>query len=186
MKSILDLLLHQYFIIDEPKVDIFNIPRGKTGNEENEPQQDDLITLISNIMVENERLQDIRSELEARASSPEILESFVKRLLTILDGFERILNLTRQYPQSEEIDNWLKSVETIYYRLCEILEKIGLKRLDTIGMRVNLNYHDVVEYKQTKDYPNETVILERQKGYFLNGKLIRDAKVVVAYNLSTQ
>jgi molecular chaperone GrpE len=167
-------------------VDIFNIPRGKTGTEDNKSQPDDLITLISNIMVENERLQDIRSELEARTSSPEILESFVKRLLTILDGFERILNLTRQYPQSKEIDNWLKSVETVYYRLYEILEKIGLKRLDTIGNRVNLNYHDVVEYKQTKDYPNETVIFERQKGYFLNGKLIRDAKVVVAHNPSTQ
>lgn|GEM_PF-582870 len=186
MKSIIDLLLNKYFIIDAPKLEIFNIPRGKAGNKENESQQDDLITLISNIMMENERLQDIRNELEARASSPEILESFVKRLLTILDGFERILNLARQYHQSEEIDNWLKSVETVYYRLYEILEKIGLKRLDTIGKKVNLNYHDVVEYKQTKDYPNETVIIERQKGYFLNGKLIRDAKVVVAYNPSTQ
>ena len=168
MKSLIDIFLNKYFIIDEPQEVVYDSAtiassgHGKSG-------QEDLITLISQIMLENEQLQDIQKELESRASSPEMLEGVVKKLITILDGFERVLNLSRQYPPSPEVDNWLKSVETLYFRLMEILEKIGLKTLDTIGKPVNLNFHDVVEYKPTTDYPNDTVIYERQRGYVLNG-----------------
>ena len=51
-----------------------------------------------------------------------------------------------------------------------------------MGKKVDLNLHEVVEYRASADHPNDTVIGERQKGYVLRGKLLRDAKVVVAYN----
>jgi molecular chaperone GrpE len=186
MKSILDLLLSNYFIIDEPREKIYEAETKEKKVEENtESNQDDLIKLISQIMVENEQLHDIRSELEARSSSPAALEDLFLKMITFLDGFERVLNLARQYPPSEEIDNWLKSVESVYFRLSKILEKYGLKSLDSAGKPVNLDFHDVVEYRPTFDYPSDTVIYERQKGYVFKGKLIRDAKVVVAYNPSS-
>jgi molecular chaperone GrpE (heat shock protein) len=184
VKSLLDILLNQYFIIDVPREEIFESEKMKTPSAEGQTQQD-LISQISGIMLENEHLLDIQKELEARSSSPELMEPFIRKMITILDGIERILTLARQYPPSEEVNNWLKSIETIYYRLLDILEKNGLKILDSTGKQVNLNFHDVVEYRPTKDYPHETIICERQKGYLLNGKLIRDAKVVVAYNPSS-
>ncbi|HOE62480.1 MAG TPA: nucleotide exchange factor GrpE [Candidatus Sumerlaeota bacterium] len=184
MKSLFEIMLNKYFVIDAPRLDVYQEP-PKTGNNSETSQPDDLVTQISSIMVENVRLMDIKKELEERSSSPEVLEEFIKRQLPLIDGFERVLGLARQYPPSVEIDNWLKSVETIYYRMLKIFEKYGLKTLDTIGKPVNLNFHDVVEYRPTTEYPNEVVICERQKGYLLKGKLIRDAKVVVAYNPSS-
>jgi len=186
LKSLIDLLMSNYFTIDEAKEEIYESPKtSPVESRELVNGQEDLITLISRVMVENERLQDIRDELESLSTSPEYLERFMRRIIPLLDGFERILNLARQYPPSEEVDNWLKSVETIYFRLFHILEKYGLKPLDTVGKHVNLDFHDVVEYRSTLDYSPDTVISERQKGYTFNGKLIRDAKVVVAYNPSS-
>lgn len=176
-------MLNKYFVIDAPRLDVYQ--KSPQSSDSGEHHSDDLMTQICSIMVENERLLDIKKELEARSSNPEAVEQIIKRLLPLVDGFERVLGLARQYPPSVEIDNWLKSVETIYYRMLEIFEKYGLKTLDTIGKPVNLDFHDVVEYRPTTEYPNEVVICERQKGYMLNGKLIRDAKVVVAYNPSS-
>jgi molecular chaperone GrpE len=110
------------------------------------------------------------------------MEGFMKKIIIFLDGFERVLNLARQFSPSDELNNWLKSVEIIYYRFFHFLQHFGLKPLDTIGKPVNLNYHDVVEYRSTLNYKPDTVISERQKGYYYKDKLIRDAKVVVAYN----
>ena len=182
MKSLLDILFSNYFVIDETKMQIFSPGREKEENGKAQEEKEDLITLISRIMVENEKLQNIQETLETKKNSTRELEGFMKKMITLLDGFERTLKLARKYPPSEEIDNWLKSVETTYYRLYNILEKYGLKALDTIGKHVNLDYHDVVEYIPSSDYPPDTVISERQKGYLFRGKLIRDAKVVVGYN----
>ena len=184
-------MLSNYFVIDEEKVDVFQTEETLPGHVEKEPEvekrveHEDLLSLISQTMVEKDQLQDIREQLESRASSPKELRRIMKKMITFLDSFERILNLARQHPPSKEIDNWLKSVETIYFRLFHILEKYGLKPIDSIGKPVNLDCHDVVEYRPTKDYPADTVIQERQKGYAFQGKLLRDAKVVVAYNPSS-
>ena len=183
MKSLVDVLFSKYFQITDEKFEISESAKpgdvmiGARGSE-----QEDLISLISKVMVENERLQDLRTELESRVDSPEQMENFMKKLIPTLDGFERIMDLAHEYPPSKELDNWFKSMETVYFRFFNLLEKYGLKPLDTIGKPVNLNYHDVVEYRATLNYQPDIVISERQKGYLFMNKLIRDAKVVVAYN----
>jgi len=183
MKSPMDILFSKYFQITDEK---FEISESTKSAEETigtwGTDQEDLVTLISKVMVENERLQDIRAQLESKVESPEEMEHFMKKMIPILDGFERIMELAHEYPPSKELDNWFKSVETVYFRFLNLLEKYGLKALDTIGKPVNLNYHDVVEYRATLNYQPDIVISERQRGYFFKNKLIRDAKVVVAYN----
>ncbi|MBN1901067.1 nucleotide exchange factor GrpE [Candidatus Sumerlaeota bacterium] len=183
MKSIINILFSRYFELTPERLEIYEPIREKSRDSQNGlALNDDLITLISRVMLENERLQTIREELERRYETSEEMESFMKKVVVFLDGFERILNLAREYPPSKEVNNWLKSVETLYYRFFHFLEKLGLKPLDTIGKEVNLNYHDVVEYRPTLNYKPDTIISERQKGYYFKDKLIRDAKVVVAYN----
>ena len=183
MSKFFPSLFSNDFTIDESREEIFShaVAADSTSTRE-VTEQEDLITLISRVMVENERLQDIKDELEMRSASPRLMENFMRRMVTLLDGFERILGLARTHLPSRELDNWLKSVETLYYRLLHILEKYGLRTFDTVGKPVDLDYNEVVEYRPTIDHPPDTVISERQKGYLLNGKLIRDAKVVVAYN----
>ena len=142
----------------------------------------DLMTLTAEMQSENQRLQIMAQAIQERRSQPEEADKLIKALLPTLDGFDRVMHLARSYPQDETIDNWLKSVESIYYRLLNTLENFGLYQMRVVGSKVDLNLHEVVEYRPSAEHANDTIISERQKGYILRGKLLRDAKVVVAYN----
>ena len=148
--------------------------------------QRDLQLTISGMLSENEKLQEVARCLKNNGGKQEESARILKSLLPTLDGFDRVLHLGRSYPQNELIDNWLKSVESIYYRLLGILENFGLYQMRVVGSKVDLNLHEVVEYRPSADHPNDVIISERQKGYILLGKLLREAKVVVAYNERSQ
>lgn len=148
--------------------------------------QHGLSSTISGMLSENEKLQEITRSLKNSSNKQEDTTRILKSLLPTLDGFDRVLHLGRSYPQNELIDNWLKSVESIYYRLLGTLENFGLYQMRVVGSKVDLNLHEVVEYRPSADHPNDVIISERQKGYILLGKLLREAKVVVAYNERSQ
>ncbi len=144
--------------------------------------EQDVLSKASETLRENERLHLLTRDLELSTGRPEEFEKMIKNLLPTLDGFDRVLHLGRSYPQTDAVDNWLKSVESIYFRLLNTLENYGLYQMRAVGSKVDLNLHEVVEYRPSVDHVNDTVISERQKGYILRGKLLRDAKVVVVYN----
>lgn len=147
-----------------------------------EKSEKDLCVLTAEILRENVRLHELTRDLERRKGKVDETEKLVRSLLPTLDGFDRVLHLGRSYPQDDVIDNWLKSVESIYFRLLNTLENYGLYQMRTVGSKVDLNLHEVVEYRPSADHENDTIVSERQKGYILRGRLLRDAKVVVAYN----
>ncbi len=172
---LLEPILTREFVIDEKPVPLH-------APEEASLAQKDLLTSVAETMKRLADLEFEKEELLRRQGKPEELEKFIKQLLPTLDAFDRVLAMARSYPKNDEIDNWLKAVESIYYRLLRLLEGYGLEQLNTVGKKVDLNVHDVVEYRPSTEHPHDTVISERQKGYMFRGKLLRDAKVVVAYN----
>ncbi len=165
----------------------FPLEAGRLSvNFSEEKKAADILTMACENLRESERLHSVAMELQGRKDRPEEAERLIKSLLPTLDGFDRVLHLGQSYPQDEVIENWLKSVESIYLRLLTTLENFGLHQLRTVGTKVNLGLHDVVEYRPSPEHDSDVVISERQKGYILNGKLLRDAKVVVAYNERSQ
>lgn len=166
-------LLAEDFVVDEKPAPIY------LSREEG---QEDLTEAICKVMLDNERLQDLTAQLEKRSAQPVETEKLMRQLVPTLDSFDRVLGLARSHEQSELIDNWLKSVESIYFRLLGMLENYGLHQMNTVGQKVDLNVHEVVEYRNSNDHAPDTIISERQKGYIFRGKLLRDARVVVAYN----
>lgn len=142
----------------------------------------DLLSLTAGLMREQERLTALTEELRQRSAAPAEMEKLMRSILPTLDSFDRVLTVVRSYERSEEIDNWLKTVESIYYRMLSMLENYGLQQLHTAGATVDLNLQEVVEYRRSDDHSPDTVISERQKGYVFRGKLLREAQVVVAYN----
>jgi molecular chaperone GrpE len=170
--------LFRKFTAGEFPVDQKPLPVYLSGDE----NAHSLMELAAGILGENDRLQDLNAELQKRNGTSGEVEKFIRSLLPTLDSFDRVLHFARTYPKNEEIDNWLKSVESIYFRLLNMLESFGLFQLRTVGSMVDLNLHEVVEYRPSADHEHETVISERQKGYVFRGRLLRDAKVVVAFN----
>ena len=83
---------------------------------------------------------------------------------------------------TDVLANWLRSVEGIQERVLSALERQGLEVVNPLGLGVDLNRDEVVEYRPTQAEPGDTVLEVRRRGYRFRGKMIRDAQVVVAHN----
>ena len=103
-------------------------------------------------------------------------ESVLTALLPVLDDFERSMKANQK--QEDE------GVILIYNKLKSILETKGLKAMeDSIGKKLNTDYHEAITNIPAPSVDMKGKIIDViEKGYFLNEKVIRYAKVVVANN----
>ena len=101
-------------------------------------------------------------------------ESVLTALLTVLDDFERSIKAKQKLED--------EGVVLIYNKLKSILETKGLKAMeDPIGQELNTDYHEAItNISAPSDDMKGKIIDVVEKGYFLNEKVIRYAKVVVA------
>lgn len=104
-------------------------------------------------------------------------ESLIDDLLPVLDDFERSLKHSKEIKESHAL---VKGVDLIYLKLVKVLEGRGVKAFETVGKEFSVDYHDALMQIPRKDLPPHTVIEEIEKGYMLNDKVIRHAKVVVS------
>ena len=113
-----------------------------------------------------------KSELIKTASSGIILD-----LLPVLDDFDRAIQNSETTDQCEVIK---EGERLILAKLKRILEQKGLQEMKTIGEPFDTDQHDAVtNVTAPSDDLKGKIIDQTQKGYTLNGKVIRYAKVVV-------
>ena len=104
-------------------------------------------------------------------------ENIILELLPIIDDLSRSLKSGKE---KLENDPFYKGVELILNKFNKVLESQGVKAMDSIGKEFNVEYHDVMMQIPRKDVKPHVIVEEIEKGYFLNDKVIRHAKVVVA------
>lgn len=103
-------------------------------------------------------------------------ESLIAELLPILDNIERAL----QAPQtSEETRSFAQGFEMIRQQFLEKLEKAGMKEIAAEGTTFDPTRHEAVMAVENEEHPADTVINVVEKGYTLNEKVLRAAKVIV-------
>jgi molecular chaperone GrpE len=99
-------------------------------------------------------------------------------ILATVDSFDMAFANKESWEKADE--NWRRGVEYIYSQLLGTLEQNGLKQLAPIGETFDPNVHTSVESMPVEKEEDENKILEVvQKGYMLNGSLIRSPKVKV-------
>ncbi len=182
------LLFEPDFIVDEKPIQIKQDQHkldtvSMTILAEQGEENTDILSIFGNLVRRQVRALERAQAAEAEKDRSGEVEKMIKAILPFLDSFDRVLEAARAAEQTEQMTNWLKSVESLYFRFLKILERFGLVPLTSIGRTVDLNLHDVVEYRPTVDHPGDTVIAERQKGYVYHGRLLREAQVVVAQNV---
>ncbi|MFH2028173.1 MAG: nucleotide exchange factor GrpE [Nanoarchaeota archaeon] len=96
----------------------------------------------------------------------------IDKILPILDSFELAFKSTA------DKEKFIKGMELIYSQFFSILEKEGLKKIKTEG-KCDPNLHEVL-LKEKSDKEEDMIIEELQKGYMLNDKILRYAKVKVS------
>ncbi|MEJ5262685.1 MAG: nucleotide exchange factor GrpE [Ignavibacterium sp.] len=104
-------------------------------------------------------------------------ESFIKKILPIVDDFERSLE---HINDSNDFEKLKEGVQLIYNKLVKVLDEQGVKKIDAVGKPFNVEYHEALMQKADNSVPPHTVIEELEKGYLYKDKVIRHSKVVVS------
>lgn len=102
-------------------------------------------------------------------------KDMIKAILPVVDDMERALSA-----MSDE-DSAKEGVQLIYNKLMNILSQKGLKPIEAKGEKFDENLHEAVtQFPAADETQKGTVVDVVEKGYFLNNKVLRYAKVVVA------
>ncbi|MFH1159553.1 MAG: nucleotide exchange factor GrpE [bacterium] len=124
---------------------------------------------------DNYRKRTLKEKIElSKTASADVITS----LLPVLDDFERAI---KAYASSAESDVPIdEGIILIYNKFLNILTQKGLEQMKTIGEPFDTDFHEAITNipAPTPDMKGK-VMDEVEKGYLLNGKVIRYAKVVV-------
>lgn len=119
------------------------------------------------------RRAEARADNEVRAAREAILGSF----LPVIDDLSRAVQAT---PAEEKNAPWVDGFILIQRKLETILERQGVSALDTEGKHFDPTLHQAVLVEAVDGVESGTILQELQKGYLLDGKMLRPAMVKVA------
>jgi molecular chaperone GrpE len=105
-------------------------------------------------------------------------EDLLCDILTIVDELERSVELSQE--KHEDHLAFLKGVAMILAHLHDLLKKNGVSCIASKGKCFDPNYHEALMQVEKDELPENTVVDEMQKGYILNDRVIRTAKVQVS------
>lgn len=103
-------------------------------------------------------------------------EGLMKDLLPVLDDFQRA---KEAMDKTDDVNALREGTDLIYQKFNKVLESKGLKVLEAKDQPFDVELHECVTQFPAGDDKKGMVIEELEKGYFLNDKVIRYAKVVV-------
>lgn len=104
-------------------------------------------------------------------------ESFIKKILPIVDDFERSLE---HINDSNDYEKLKEGVQLIYNKLIKLLDEQGVKKIEAVGKPFDVQYHEALMQREDLSVPPHTVLDELEKGYMYRDKVIRHSKVVVS------
>jgi len=139
--------------------------------EKNNELNDKYLRLYSEF--DNYRKRTIKEKIDLQKSASQDL---IADLLPVIDGFERALQAFAEHKADEET---IKGIELIYNKLFNLLVQKGLESMNSMGTEFNTDYHEAITNIQVDDDMKGKVVDVIQKGYLLNDKVLRFAKVVV-------
>jgi molecular chaperone GrpE len=106
-------------------------------------------------------------------------EKVMRDLLDVADNFDRTIGMLKG-DEDQKVKNLVVGLDMVQKQFLDTMGKHGLNPIQAIGKEFDPNFHEALaqEYAEGKK-PNE-VIKEFQKGFTLNGRVIRASKVVVS------
>ncbi|MEB5667118.1 nucleotide exchange factor GrpE [Aeromonas veronii] len=119
-----------------------------------------------------------RTELDVEKAHKFALEKFANELLPVLDNLERAIELADK--ENEALKPMIEGVELTLKSMQSGVAKFGLVALDPINQPFDPNAHQAMSMVPSADVTPNTVIAVMQKGYDLNGRVIRPAMVMIA------
>ncbi|CAM3648054.1 nucleotide exchange factor GrpE [Vibrio aquimaris] len=136
-------------------------------------QQDSV--LRAKAEVENMRR---RTETEIDKARKYALNKFAEELLPVIDNLERAIQSADA--ENEAVKPIIEGVELTHKTFVDAVGKFGLKEINPEGETFNPEMHQAMSIQESPDHESNTVMFVMQKGYELNGRVIRPAMVMVS------
>jgi len=108
-------------------------------------------------------------------------EKILSNLIGVVDNFDLTVNALKN-DNDEKVQNIVKGIEMVRGQFLDVLKQNGLTPVESLGKVFDPNFHEAVAQAPAEGKKDQEIITEYQKGYVLNGRLLRAAKVVVANN----
>jgi len=119
-----------------------------------------------------------RAEQEIDKARKFALEKFAGELLNVVDNLERATLAADS--ENEAVKSLLEGVEMTHKSFISTFEKFGLETIDPQGEAFNPELHQAMSMQESEELAPNTVMAVMQKGYVLNGRLLRPAMVMVS------
>lgn len=103
-------------------------------------------------------------------------ESLILQILPILDDFEKA---EKEISDELKKNEYFKGMLQIKKQLQDLLKNQGIEEIKSLGEKFDPNFQEVVETVEVKDKESGVIVEEIKKGYKLNGKVVRPAKVKI-------
>ncbi|RBM43523.1 nucleotide exchange factor GrpE [Vibrio tarriae] len=160
--------------IDEKEAKITQLEAALLVSEERVKEQQDSV-LRARAEVENMRR---RSEQEVDKARKFALSRFAEELLPVIDNLERAIQAADG--EVEAIKPLLEGVELTHKTFVDTIAKFGLKEINPHGEAFNPEFHQAMSIQESAEHEPNTVMFVMQKGYELNGRVLRPAMVMVS------
>lgn len=138
-------------------------------------EKDELFAKLQRVSADYENLQKRTAKQIADTITYE-KEQIIKTILPALDNFEHSL---QNASSAETIDVILQGIQIIYDQMLDILKSHNVEQIKAIGEPFDPALHEAVMQKTEPEQEENIVLEEFQKGYTLNGRVIRPSKVIV-------
>ncbi|MBW1856838.1 MAG: nucleotide exchange factor GrpE [Deltaproteobacteria bacterium] len=104
-------------------------------------------------------------------------ESLIKEILPAIDSLEKAISHANNDTNESGL---VKGLEMTLDGLMKTLEKSGLKEVEAVGKSFDPNFHEAISQQIDDKVAQGHIIMELQKGYLLNERLVRPSMVVIS------
>jgi molecular chaperone GrpE len=118
-----------------------------------------------------------RVESDSAAIMRSANEALLSALLPVVDDFARSMKAGKGLKDAEA---FYSGVELIHGKFLKVLEKFGVVAFESLGKPFDVRFHDALLQIPRPDVVPHTVIEEVERGYMLNDRVLRHAKVIVS------
>lgn len=145
------------------------------ANKEKEGQLQALIERTKRLQADFENYKR-RTQQEKEELSMFVTADIVAQLLPVIDNFDRAV-LTLATADSAALQS---GVEMIYRQFTQVMDKLGVTKIECIGQSFNPEFHEAVMRVEADDQEDGTIVEELNKGYSVRGRVVRPSMVKVA------
>jgi len=108
----------------------------------------------------------------------QLVSKTLTAILPIVDNFERARQQLK--PESDEAQALHRSYQGLYKQLVEVLKQQGVAPMRVVGQQFDPNLHEAVLREPSEEFKEDFIVEELQRGYHLEGKVLRHALVKVS------